>query len=177
VIIEATVEKNGALTHPVVLRTTAPYTNMVLDAIAHWRFAPAHAPDAEGHEQIVESKVVIAALYRGPITLNGPTIGSPPADVVSASTETPYPVFTSQPSYPPQARAAGVVQMEVALGEAGIIQTVRTTTGDPTLEGAARDAVAQWKFRSATLNGRAVPSTAYVIMGFPEPMVRAPVKK
>src|SRR5918993_1261592 len=43
VLVEAIVDRAGRLTRPIVLRGTPPYTQLVLDAIAMWRFEPARA--------------------------------------------------------------------------------------------------------------------------------------
>jgi TonB family protein len=177
VIIEATVEKDGSLTHPVVLRSTPPYTQMVLDAIGGWHFRPARVPDANGNDQTVASKVLIAAVYRAPALFNGPMAGSPPVDVVRPSGEAPYPVAMTQPAYPPQARTGGVVVMEVSLDEAGTPKIVRTVRSDPGFESAARDALSRWQFRGASLRSKPVPSTAYVIFGFVSPIVNGPANQ
>lgn len=177
VLIEATVDKSGALVHPIVLRTTAPFTNMLLDAISRWRFVPAHAPDRDGRDQLVESQVLVGAAYRPPTLLNGPTLGTPPADVARPSAGTPYPVSTSSPSQPPQIISGGVVMMELSLDEAGVTTGIRMVGGSPSFDAAARSALAGWKFRGATLDGRAVPSTAYVVMGFPLPVIVVPHRR
>ncbi len=50
VLIEAIVDRRGALTRPVILRATPPYTQLVLDAIAPWQFEPAREIDYKGVE-------------------------------------------------------------------------------------------------------------------------------
>lgn len=170
VLVEATIDKSGAVTHPILLRNTPPYGQMVLDAIARWRFTPARAPGADDTDEIVDGPVLIAAVYRAPTVFNGPTLGTAPVDQSKASTETPYPVATPAPAFPPQAAFGGVVMLEVSLDEAGISRGVRTVRSNPAFDSAARDALAQWNFRGALLKGRPVASTAYVIFGFMPPV-------
>jgi hypothetical protein len=174
VLIEATVDTSGALVRPVVLRTTLPFTNMVLDAISRWRFAPAHGPDREGKDQLIESQILVGAAYRAPTLVNGPTLGTPPADVAGASVSAPYPVTTAVPVQPLRVISGGVVLMELSLDEAGATTLVRLVGGDSSFESAARDALSGWRFRGATVEGRPVPSKAYVVMGFPLPVVVIP---
>ena len=92
VLVDATIDRSGALTHPILLRNTPPYGQMVLDAIAQWHFTPAHGPGADGTDEIVEAPVLIAAVYRAPTVFNGPTLGTPPVDLSRAPAEIPYPV-------------------------------------------------------------------------------------
>jgi hypothetical protein len=174
VLIEATVDISGAVVRPIVLRTTLPFTNMVLDAISRWRFTPAHAPDPEGRDRVITSQILIGAAYRPPQLGNGPTLGTRPADVASASPSSPYPVTTAVPAQPLQAVSPGMVLMELSLNESGATSAVRTVGGDTSFESAARDALTGWRFRGATVDGRPVPSKAYVAMGFPLPVVVIP---
>jgi hypothetical protein len=174
VLIEATVDTSGALVHPIVLRTTAPYTNMLLDAITRWRFAPAHGPDRQGRDHLVESQVLIGAAYRPPTLANGPTLGTPSSDVGHASTGSPYPVTTAMPTQPPQASSAGVVMLELSLDESGATKGIRMVAGNPAFAAPAQNALAAWRFRGAAIDGHPVPSMAYVIMGFPLPVVVTP---
>ena len=171
VLIEVTIDTRGAVTRSTVLRCTPPFTNMLLEAIQHWRFTPARGPDRDGRDRPVESRVLVGAVYRQPALVNGPTLGTRPADVARASADAPYPVTTAVPVQPPQAHSAGVVLLEVSLDQTGATKGLRRVDGDPSFEAAASDAVRQWQFRGATSDGRGVPSLAYVVVVFPLPVV------
>ena len=172
VLIEATVDQNGRLTQAIVLRSTPPFSNIVLNAVSRWRFTPARAT-SDGKDVAVDGTVLIAAIYRPPTLINGPALGDRPRDLASASPNAPYPVSTVAPSYPPQARAGSVVLYEVSLDEAGQIKSIRGVGADSGFDAAAKDALIQWKFRGASVQGRPVSSTVYVIFGFSEPVVSA----
>ena len=103
VLIEAIVDQRGALTRPIVLRSTPPFTNMVLDAVGRWNFKPAEALRPDSSVGPVEAAILIAAVYRPPQLANGPTLGEPPKDISKPSTDVAYPVSVVTPSYPPQA--------------------------------------------------------------------------
>jgi hypothetical protein len=77
VMIEATIDQRGALTGPIVLRSTPPFSNLVLDAVSRWAFTPARATTG-GKETVVDGTVLIAAVYRPPTLMNGPTLGNRP---------------------------------------------------------------------------------------------------
>ena len=171
VLVEVTVNTSGAVSRAVLLRSTPPYGQMVLDAVKRWRFAPAHATDADGHDQAVEASVLVAAVYRPPTVNNGPTVGTAPLDVSKPSSSSPYPVTMAHPVHPVQALSPGVVLLEVSIDESGITRAIRTIRSSPGLDGAARDAVAQWQFRGASFGGSSVRSVAFVVVGFPQPIL------
>jgi outer membrane biosynthesis protein TonB len=170
VLIEATVDRTGVLTRPIVLRGTPPYTQMVLDAAVRWRFEPARVVGPDGVETTVEMPVAIGAVYRPPVLMNAPTIGEPSKDWSKPSGEVAYPVSTEMPNYPPQARDGGVVLFEVALNEAGGVTETRGIASTGGFESAAREALARWRFRGGSYRARPVSSVAYVLFGFRPPV-------
>ena len=174
VLIEAIVDRTGALTRPVVLRGTPPYTQMVLDAAATWRFDPARVRGLDGVDTTVEMAVAIAGMFRPPILMNAPTIGEPPRDWSKPSGDVAYPMSTAMPNYPPQARDGGVALLEVALNEAGAITETRGIASTGGFESASREALAAWRFRGGSFRARPVSTTAYVLFGFRPPVVSSP---
>ena len=170
VLVEAIINENGALIRPVLLRSTPPFSEMVLDAIRGWKFAPALSVRPDGTVGPVESGILIAGVFRPP-TLIGPTLGDPPRDLRNASPNVPYPVSLISPPYPPQALMGSVILFEVLLDEAGRIRNARALLSDPGFDGAARAALLQWKFRPGSFRGRPAASTAYILFGFSPPVV------
>jgi Gram-negative bacterial TonB protein C-terminal len=170
VLIEALVDRTGALLRPVIIRGTPPYTQFVLDVVAHWRFEPARDIDDKGVDTTVAMPVTIFALYRPPVLMNAPTPGEPPKDWGKLSGEAAYPTATAMPNYPPQARNGGVVLMEISLDEAGGVTDTRGFESAGGFERASHQAVASWRFKGGSYRARPVPSTAYVIFGFRVPV-------
>jgi len=173
VLVEAIIDRTGAVTRPVLLRSTPPYAEMMLDAISRWRFRPARAAEPDGSDAPVEAPVMIAAVYRPPTLFNGPTIGEAPKDLAVASRDVAYPATLIAPVYPPNAltATASVVLFELLLDETGAVKEARAIETDPAFESAARDALMQFKFRPGLMRGRAVPSSAYVLFGFRPPVI------
>jgi hypothetical protein len=174
VLIEATVDRTGALTRPIILRGTPPYTQMVLDAASRWRFEPARVVGADGIETTVDMPVAIGAVYRAPILMNAPTVGEPPKDWSKPSGDVAYPISIEMPNYPPQARDGGVVLLEVSLNEAGGVTETRGIASTGGFESASREALARWRFKGGSYRARPVPSTAYVLFGFRPPVGALP---
>jgi protein TonB len=74
-------------------------------------------------------------------------------------------VNRTMPDYPAMARqrgVVGVVRMEATINERGAVKNVTVVSGDPVLAAAAKNAVLQWKYKAATLNGQPIASTAVI---------------
>jgi hypothetical protein len=174
VLIEALVDRRGAVLRPVIVRGTPPYTQFVLDVVARWRFEPAHDIDYKGLDTTVAMPVTIFAIYRPPALMNNPTIGEPSKDWGKLSDEAAYPTATAMPSYPLQARDGSIVLMEVSLNEAGSVTDTRGFGSAGGFEGVSRQALASWRFKAGSYRAKRVPSTAYVVFGFRAPVGLTP---
>ena len=170
VMIEALVDRHGAVLRPAIVRATPPFTQFVLDAIAQWQFEPARDIDYKGLETTVEMPITVIAVYRPPILANAPTVGEPPRDWSRPSGDAPYPIATAMPNYPPNAREGGVVLFELTLDETGAVTETRSIGSTQGFESASREALASWRFKGGLYRARPVRSTAYVLFAF-----RAPV--
>ena len=81
----------------------------------------------------------------------------------------PIKVVNVLPTYPPVARAAhiaGYVILEAVIDASGNVTSAQVLRGHPMLDQAALDAVQQWKFKAATLNGEAIPVVMTVTVQF-----------
>ncbi len=94
----------------------------------------------------------------------------PPAKRVIVSVLDPgFLVHRTQPVYPPIAKQLGIqgsVVLRAVIGKDGEIQELRVVSGHPLLSPAARDAVAQWRYRPYILNGVAVEVETQVTVRF-----------
>ena len=174
VLIEAIVDRTGALGRPVILRGTPYYTQMVFDAMKTFRFEPARMAGPDGVEAAIEMPITIAGLFRPPVLINTPTIGESPKDWSKPSGDAAYPISMEMPSYPPQVRDGGVVLIEVALNGAGGVTETRGVASIGGFESASREALTKWRFTGASYRARPVPTTAYVLFGFRTPTFLAP---
>jgi protein TonB len=76
------------------------------------------------------------------------------------------------PIYPEAARrlgVQGVVKLQATVGPNGRVTAVRVLSGDPMLREASVNAVRQWVYRPAMLNGDPVESTADIVLSFKKP--------
>lgn len=81
----------------------------------------------------------------------------------------PRKVFDTAPVYPQIARTShtqGVVILEATISESGEVISARVLRSVPLLDQAALDAVRQWRFEPARLNGKAIPVVMTVTVNF-----------
>jgi TonB family protein len=73
------------------------------------------------------------------------------------------------PIYPDGARAMrleGTVTVETVISESGAVRYARAISGDPRLRAAAEEAVAKWRYKPYSLNGRAAEVVTNVRVSF-----------
>jgi protein TonB len=83
--------------------------------------------------------------------------------------QAPRKIVDVQPLYPEIARRVrqqGVVILETVIDATGAVERVRVLRGYPFLDQAAIDAVRQWRFTPALLNGQPVPVVMTVTVNF-----------
>jgi protein TonB len=120
------------------------------------------APATEGVEGGVEGGVpggVMGGVLGGVVGGTGPGTGDEPLRV-GGDVKAPQLVNKVEPSYPEAARKArmeGVVILEAIITASGNVEDVKVLKSvNPLLDAAPTRAVSQWRYRRATLNGRAV---------------------
>ena len=98
---------------------------------------------------------------------------SPPEPIVPvhlhSGMKAPVKIADAAPVYPGIARTArvqGVVILEAVLDAQGGVESVRVLRSIPLLDQAAVDAVLQWRFTPALLNGQPVPVVMTVTVNF-----------
>lgn len=63
-------------------------------------------------------------------------------------------------------KVSGVVRLEATIGEDGSVQRPRILSGHPLLLAGVADAVKQWVYQPAIVNGRPVPMTTEIEIDF-----------
>ncbi len=75
-------------------------------------------------------------------------------------------VLPVYPAMAKQSHIAGDVSLQVAIASDGSVQDIRVLSGNSLLAGAAKDAVLQWRYRPAQLNGTPTPAEAKIVVTF-----------
>jgi protein TonB len=141
--------------------------------------APVNVSPETGFEGISEPVTGLVAGIQGPpgdVAGIGVTraIPPPPPEPVApvrlhSGMKAPVKTTDVAPAYPPIARTAkvqGVVILEAILDAQGRVESVRVLRSIPLLDQAAVDAVQQWRFTPALLNGAPVPVVMTVTVNF-----------
>jgi protein TonB len=99
-----------------------------------------------------------------------PVVTAPPPPVRwHSGIKAPDKVVNVAPAYPELAqrvRLEGLVILEAVIDVSGNVTSTRVLRGHPLLDQAAVDAVQQWKFKPATLNGEVIPVVMTVTVHF-----------
>jgi TonB family protein len=180
VFVEVTVTDAGRVSDVAALRSTAPFTQYVLNTVRDWRFQPAEqmGPADPGDPgslvaRRVPSKVMVACIFRPP-TLNGPTLGESPRNVQPAATDVAVPLNTVTPPYPPMAVVDAVVMVQVIVGINGSVRSAIAVRSAPGFDEAALAAAREWMFRPARIHGLLEETLAYIVFAFRQPVTLSP---
>ena len=87
--------------------------------------------------------------------------------------EPPEVASSTEPVYPAMAIGSGTVVLAVSLDADGTVQNVKVVKDSEGFRSSALDAIMDWKFKPATLNGKPVPSVATVAFSFSWPVACA----
>jgi len=93
----------------------------------------------------------------------------PPAVRLSSGIDRPVKLHHVVPVYPDlarQARVEGIVVIECRIDTRGRVAEARVLSGHPLLDGAALDAVRQWRYRPTLLNGQPISVIMTVTVRF-----------
>jgi protein TonB len=133
------------------------------------------APKATGPQATAQAEKTAAQTAQPPAA---PAVSATATATAAAETEVEVlsrqPAFRlppEQPRYPAQARRRnqqGVVLLEVRLDARGAQREIRLlrSSGFPSLDRAALEAVAEWRFHPEVINGRGVPSRVQIPVEF-----------
>lgn len=180
VFLEVAVNAEGRVTGVTPFRDTPPFTDTLSAAVKAWSFEPAKdaaippagRPIDERTSRPAASKVLVVGLFRPP-ALFAATLGEPPKNVGAPSEDVPAPAGPARmPDYPVNAMFDGVVLVELQLGVDGSVMRRRLLRSSPAFDGPALIAVDALSFRPARVRGAAVPSVAYVVLGFRQPITQ-----
>jgi TonB family protein len=168
VFVDLAVTSEGRVSAATPLRAVEPFTEGALAAVRRWEFGPA---DEAGRS--VPSHVLAAMLFRPPtVYAVGP--GGNASDLSPAPEEMPFPITTVTPTFPPLAHGSGVVLIEVLVAASGVVADAQVIRSAPPFDEPALAAARRWLFRPARPGGSPAPRFAYLVFGFPAPVLVPP---
>jgi periplasmic protein TonB len=161
-------------------RRAAPAADSVVSPNAAPTVAPTGVMPETGREGAAPLSASIAGVESGPPTgvegVGGAHALPPPPPAAQtmpmrlhSGMKAPQKIVDVLPGYPAvarSARVAGVVILEAVIDAQGRVASVRVLRSIPLLDQSAVDAVQQWRFTPALLNGEAVPVVMTVTVNF-----------
>jgi TonB family protein len=164
--LEAMVDTKGRVSEVHLLEGAPGGSVLIAPVVKSWQFRP-----ATDQGVAINSRVLVGAMFRPPLSYNGPAAGTPSVRLAKPSAEIPFPLTSTPPSYP----ALGVVEQAVVLVEVlvdpkGRVQNATLVRPAEGVNREALDAARSWSFRPAQRNSRPVPAYVYLIFGFRRPI-------
>jgi TonB family protein len=161
--IRAQVERMASSLPPdsaAAIRQAAPaFIDAALASVRQWRYdAPAEGPLTFGVPVRIGAAPEIMTFVSRDNALR-----------VGGAIKAPQKVLDVRPVYPPvalEARVAGVVIVEARIGTDGGVEEAHVLRSIPLLDGAALDAVKQWRFTPTLLNGQPTPVMMTLTVNF-----------
>jgi TonB family protein len=178
VVIQVQIDATGNVTDAKVVSGNAMLTESALKAVRTWKFEPTLI---SGQAVAVTSTVTVN-FASTPVAAPA-TIAPTTALRMTPGMIAPSIIYREEPQYTPearQARAQGTVNMEAIVHKDGSVEVVRVVRGvGMGLDESAQNALRQWKFKPATLNGQPVDVVLNIEVNFNlrngPPAVPAPV--
>jgi len=136
------------------------------------------APSLGGNNaEVPETGPLTAALNVPPPPSPSPAAVSPTPAAATQTSEShtgggfvqPVLMHTVQPTYPPnalQTKTQGTVRFQATIAKDGSVKNLQLLSGDPLLNLAAKQAVLQWKYQPAMLNGQPIEVTQAIVVKF-----------
>jgi len=163
VVLGAEVNAARRLDPPSVIYGAAPFVGPSVDSLRAWEFGP-YTPAGEN--------MSITFLYRSRTVLpDQPYEFDLETECCPGPDRPPLPTKIVDPGYPVNSVGEGAVVLHLWIDAAGRIEHVMVVRPEPSLTEAAYRAVWNWEFTPAIVNGRAVRSSAAVVVSFLRPVL------
>ena len=166
VVLKMYVEPQGKPERIETLQGTGPFVEPSIESVRQWIFEPLK----KGQAPIPAAAVF---LYRTRTVLpdSGFKVSVPAEAAAVQSDSPPRPVTVTDPGYPVQSTAEGVVILQLQIDPAGRIQKTDVIQDVPSLTWTVTHTIAQWKFAPAMHRGAPVSGVAIVAISFLRPVL------
>ena len=164
VVLDMDIDPDGKPSHVEMVQGMAPFVEPSLESVRQWIFQPLEKGQGAVPATVVFLFRARTVLPDRPVTLN---LTPEPPDFDGP----PRPMTITDPGYPLQSAAEGVVILQLLIDSRGRVQKTEVIRDIPSLTTTAAHAVSQWRFRPATHAGNAAPGTAFAVVSFLRPVL------
>ncbi len=167
VVLDVMISEKGEVRNVQVRRDIVPLTEEAVRSVKTWKFEPAKLDS-----KAVTSRITVAVTFN-PASVLAANVPLPPLihqddeARIQSSFQSPEVTRATFPTYPVDAMSPGTVVIEATINKAGKVQSTKVLRDAPPFTTKAIQAVEDWRFMPATLNGRPLKSKAILAFVFP----------
>jgi TonB family protein len=174
VVLDVMISEEGEVRNVQVRRDIASETEEAVRSVKTWKFAP-----AKFNGKAVTSRMTVAVTFNPSPYSSPPLAESVPLPPlihqndearIQSSFQPPEVTRATFPTYPLNALNLGTVILEASINEAGKAQSAKVLRDAPPFTTTALQAIEDWRFMPATLNGRPVESKVVLVFCFRQPV-------
>jgi outer membrane biosynthesis protein TonB len=164
------ISEEGEVRNVQVRRDIASVTEEAVRSVKIWKFAP-----AKFNRKAVTSRMTVAVTFNPapPLAANvplPPLIHQDDEARIQSRFQPPQVTRATFPTYPADALNPGTVILQVSINEAGKGRSTKVLRDAPPFTAMANQAIEDWRFMPATLNGRPVESKLVLVFCFRPPV-------
>jgi TonB family protein len=179
VVLDVIISEGGEATNVQVRRDIASVTEEAVRSVRTWKFAP-----AKFNGKAVTSRMTVAVTFN-PVPLLAVTLNPAPPLAenvplpplihqddearIQSRFQPPQVTRATFPTYPLKALNLGTVILQASINEAGKAQSAKALRDAPPFTTSSIQAIEDWRFIPATLNGRPVESKVVLVFCFRQP--------
>jgi TonB family protein len=170
-VLDVSLDVDGAVQGIDALRDPGSMLGAAKTSVRQWKFRPA---SKEGKP--TPSRMTVSFLYRPPNYGNAAAV--PPkqfSPVVPTEHDNYVPVGVlsfAYPAYPVSSVAWGSVVVQLTVDSSGEVKGVDFLHGTDVFNNFVSDALKQWRFQAATLNGKPITSKTVIAFAFQPPAAK-----
>ena len=169
VVLDVMISEEGEVKNVQVRRDIESETEEAVRSVKTWKFAP-----AKFNGKAVTSRMTVAVTFNPipPLSENvplPPLIHQDDEARIQSSYQPPEVTRATFPTYPINAVMPDTVILEVSINEAGKAQSPKVLRDAPPFTPMAIQAIEDWRFMPATLNGKLVASKVVLVFCFRQP--------
>jgi TonB family protein len=174
VVLDVMISEKGEVRNVQVRRDIASVTEQAVSSVKTWKFAPARL-----NGKTVASRMTVAVTFNPAPPLAEdiplpPLIHQDDEARIQSSYQPPEVTRATFPTYPVDAVWPGTVILEACINKAGKAESTKVLRDAPPFTTMSTQAVHDWRFMPATLNGRPVESKVVLVFCFRAPVYNWP---
>jgi outer membrane biosynthesis protein TonB len=164
VILEAQLNRNGAVNEIRVVQDIPSLTGPAEAALREWRFSPAHLDDVPVNSEAT----VVFSFSPGQVPTGPGFTGAQPGNPAPANRrfEPAQVERSAEAAFPMTLVSGGTVVAEAHIDRQGKVEAIRDVQRVTGLTSEANQALKHWTFRPAAVDGKAVPDAVFIAFVF-----------